>query len=264
VNPLVRRLPALWVFLWFAAGAAAWLSTDSSPDLPRVLAVPSWSHPLGCDAFGRDLVLAVLRSAAVSSMFSLLAVAGSISLALGFGVSLALAAPRVAALGSSVLAALLATPSLLLALAWAAVRGPGWGTLAGSLVIGMVPGFTRLIQVRARELRLEDYVVAAWACGATPVRIGARHLLPGLLSLCAVKTPNLFAQALLAEATLSFLGVGAPIGSESWGSLLAQGQDYLIEAPHIALSAGVPLVLTVLSLQALAARLAARRNNDVL
>jgi peptide/nickel transport system permease protein len=75
------------------------------------------------------------------------------------------------------------------------------------------------------------------------------HLAPALLSLCAVKAPSLFAHALIAEASLSFIGIGAPTGQTTWGTLLAQGKDYLLEAPHITLAAGIPLILTTVSLQ---------------
>lgn len=176
-----------------------------------------------------------------------------ISCAIGIllGTAIALAPRPLRFLGLRGLEITLAFPSLLIALAWAAVRGPGWETLLVALAIGTLPSFTRLITARARELLQEDYVHAARALGAGPVRLVWSHLTPALLSLCSVKLPGLFAHALLAEATLSFLGVGAPIGRDTWGSLLAQGKDYLLEAPHIAFAAGIPLVMTVLSLQLL-------------
>lgn len=144
---------------------------------------------------------------------------------------------------------LLAFPTLLFALSWAALRGPGWDTLAFALIVGTLPGFTRLVYARTRELLVEEYVLAARGLGASPWQLLKNHLAPPLASLCKVKVPNLFAHALLAEATLSFLGIGAPIGRDTWGALLLQGKDYLFEKPHIALGAGLPLALTVLSLQ---------------
>jgi peptide/nickel transport system permease protein len=255
------RLAAIWLALWFSGSWIARLLTDDSPHLPQVLVAPSLFHPLGFDAFGRDLLQASLRAAGSSAAFALGAVSLSLILGLGSGLSLALGNNRLAAWGGALLNGLLAFPSLLLALALAAVRGPGWGTLLGSLAIGTLPAFARLILVRSRELTMEDYVLAAQAAGASPARIALKHLLPAQLSLCAIKIPNLFAQALMAEATLSFLGVGAPIGAETWGGLLAQGQDYLIEAPHLAIGVGIPLVLTVLCLQLLAQDLAEKSWN---
>jgi peptide/nickel transport system permease protein len=247
--------PALWPALWFGAAALAWRA-DLSHRLDHALAP-------GFDAFGRALLPLTLKASLVSAAFAGAAVAASVLFAALAGCALALSrgAPRF--YGLRALDLTLAFPSLLFALAWAAVSGPGWDTLLASLALGTVPGLTRLVFARARELLREEYVLAARSLGARPARVILRHLLPGVWSLCRVKVPNLFAGALLAEATLSFLGVGAPIGRDTWGSLLAQGRDYLIEAPHIALFAGIPLVMTVLSLQLLSERLARRHSRAI-
>jgi peptide/nickel transport system permease protein len=105
------------------------------------------------------------------------------------------------------------------------------------------------MQLRAREVLAEDYVLAARSLGAGGGRILTRYLAPPIVSFCWIKTPGLFAHTLMAEATLSFLGIGAPIGQDTWGTLLAQSKDYLLEAPHLAVATGLPLVLTVLALQ---------------
>ncbi|MCM2323541.1 MAG: ABC transporter permease [Oligoflexia bacterium] len=250
----MRRFPdpSLWLLAWFTAALLASLASDGAHLLDASLRPPEWSHPLGFDAFGRDLLLTVLRASLTSAALALATVLLSCvaAILLGAGIALAPRAARFASLRT--LETLLAFPSLLFALAWAAIRGPGWGTLLFSLLIGTLPGFTRLVHVRARELLAEDFVLAARSYGADGFRILRKHLSPALLSLCLVKVPNLFAYALVAEATLSFLGIGAPIGRDTWGSLLAQGKDYLFESPHIALGSGIPLVLTVLALQSLA------------
>lgn len=247
----LQLFPPFWLLLWFLPAAVAAFS-GSDHVLSRTLLAPSlWSHPLGFDAFGRDLLFTSLQASAVSAIFAVLAVIGSCVLGLTLGILGAMAPGRVRFLILRSLELTLAFPSLLIALAWAAIRGPGWDTLIVALAIGTVPSFTRLIYVRARELMTEDYVAAAQAIGAGPLRVARFHLLPALLSICSIKLPGLFAHALLAEATLSFLGVGAPLGRDTWGTLLAQGKDYLLEAPHLAVGAGLPLLLTVLSLQLL-------------
>lgn len=250
---LARKLALAWCLLWFGAAAGSWLIRASTPDpdLARQLGGPTISHWLGFDALGRDLLPVLLHGAAISTAFAALTVTISCAVALFAGAFLAMA-PRWAGFPClRVLDAFLAFPSLLLALSWAAIRGPGWSTLLVSLLIGVLPPFTRLLYARARELGAESYVLAARALGAGPARILTRHLEPELRALCAVKLPFLFAQALIAEATLSFLGVGAPIGEPTWGSLLAMAKEYLLEAPHLAIAVGIPLVLTVLSLQVL-------------
>jgi ABC-type dipeptide/oligopeptide/nickel transport system permease subunit len=249
---LARGLSRVWTFAWF--GGALLLTLRGSPgDVAHAL-----DHALlpGYDAFGRALLPLTLRASALSSAFAFGAVVVSMLLASVLGSALALSRGAVHEYGLRALELLLAFPPLLFALAWAAVSGPGWDTLLISLALASIPPLTRLVYARARELLLEDYVLAARSLGATDARIVTRHLMPGVLALCRVKTPNLFAGALMAEATLSFLGVGAPIGRDTWGSLLAQGKDYLLEAPHIALAAGVPLFLTILSLQIGSERLA--------
>jgi peptide/nickel transport system permease protein len=255
---LLRHWPWAWLFLWLALALGA-LSTTPEHELARTLlkpgaAEPFWLHPLGCDAFGRDLLLIVMRASAQSAAFAAFAVALSCALGIAAGTGIALAAPRPRYFLLRALDLLLAFPSILFAFGWAAVRGPGWDTLTLSLAIGILPPFTRLIYARTRELLSEEYVLAGRALGATPAQLAWNHLTPSLLSLCAVKAPGLFAGALIAEATLSFVGIGAPIGHDTWGLLLVQAKDYLLEAPHIALGAGLPLVLTVLALQLISER----------
>jgi peptide/nickel transport system permease protein len=243
-----RYLPIVWIAIWFTASMLC-SGSDPSHQLERTLGAADWSHPFGFDAFGRDMLVTVLRSSALSSGFAIVAVALSIVAGILIGSGIALAPRRWRFLLLRGLDSLLAFPYLLLALAWSAIRGPGWSTLLAALLIGTLPPFVRLMYARARELLAEDYVLAARSLGATPFRVISHHVAPSLFSLCGIKAPNLFAHALLAEATLSFLGVGVPIGRDSWGALLAQGKDYLLEAPHLAIGAGIPLVLTVFSLQ---------------
>ena len=228
--------------------------TVFSHDLAKTLQGPSWLHPCGFDTFGRDLIPLVLHASLLSIAFSLLSVISSMALGVGIGGALAVAPPALRTLCLRALEGMLAFPSLMIALAWAAIRGPGWSTLIVALFLGTLPGLTRLLYLRAQEVLTEEYIEAAIGLGADRFRIFSRYVTPELSRLSAVKFPSLFAQTLLAEATLSFLGIGAPIGQDTWGSLLAQGKDYLIEAPHLAIATGIPLVITVLALQGISER----------
>lgn len=249
-------LPAAWLSGWIALALVAKASGGAgNHELARSLAKPSLAHPFGFDAFGRDLVALVLDASLTSLAFAAAAVALSCAIGILLASPIGLAPEWARFPALRLLDFLLAFPSLLLALTLAAIRGPGWDTLLLSLAIGTIPTFTRFLYVRVRELLSEEYILAARGLGAGTAGITRRHLVPALLSTCAVKAPNLFAHALLAEATLSFLGVGAPIGRNTWGSLLAQSRDYLVEAPHLVIGAGLPLVLTVLSMQVLAGNL---------
>jgi len=240
----------LWLGLWFSLVFAVLLIfPPPSQDLGQILGTPSWPRLLGSDAFGRDLLWTTLRASATSLSFAVVAAIASITVALFLGAWIETSRPWARTLAARLLEAVLTFPSLLFALAWAAVRGPGWGTLMAALLIGSVPSMTRLAQVRTRELLTEDYVLAASSLGASHLWIIRKHLFPALLSLARVKAPNLLAHAIAAEATLSFLGIGAPVAEDTWGSLLAQGKDYLLESPHIAWIVGIPLVLTLTALQ---------------
>ena len=247
----MKKLPYIWLILWFGSAVASKTVFHQTFEhsLSHALQEGSATHWLGFDAFGRDLLATTLEASKLSSFIAVMTTLVCCILAFALGGFMAMASPGSRALFQRILEALLAFPSLLLALSWSAIRGPGWDTLVVSLALGILPSFSRLIFVRAREILSEDYIQAARALGAGPFRIFFIHLTPALSSLCAIKIPGLFAYALLAEATLSYLGVGAPIGHDTWGSLLAQGKDYLIEAPHLALGTGIPLVLTILSLQ---------------
>ena len=247
----MKKLPYAWLILWFGAAIVSKTLFHQSFDhsLSQTLRPSSGTHWFGFDAFGRDLLSTTLEASKLSSTIALITTFLCSFSAFLIGGFMAMASARSRFLFQRILETLLAFPSLLLALSWSAIRGPGWDTLVVSLALGILPTFTRLIFVRAREILNEEYIEAARALGASHLRIFFRHLAPALSSLCAIKIPGLFAYALLAEATLSFLGVGAPIGHDTWGSLLAQGKDYLIEAPHLALGSGIPLVLTILSLQ---------------
>jgi peptide/nickel transport system permease protein len=252
------RLALLWLLLWFGA-ATFFIGASGEHDLPRTLQPASLLHPFGFDAFGRDMLTTVLRASLISAAFAGAATLASFGIGVFAGTFLGIAPKWFQTPFLRVLEMILAFPYLLFALSWAAIRGPGWETLAFALLVGTLPSLTRLAYARTRELLSEEYVTAAIGMGSGPWRIMLKHLIPATSELCRVKIPNLFAGALIAEATLSFLGIGAPIGKDSWGSLLAQGKDYLIEAPHIAFCTGVPLVLTILSLQVLSGQIFRRK-----
>lgn len=241
----------VWLILWFG-GSLSWVSFGSAPEfkLERALAFPRAGLLLGADTYGRELFSLIPSASLLSFGFAAGCVATSLTIALLFS-GLAPNLPRpLQRTFEGFLQFLLAFPSLLLAFMVAGFLGPGRITVALSLVLGSAPGLTRTLWVRARELSKQEFIWAARSLGAGPVRLAVRHYLPHLASLARVKIPSMLAHALLAEASLSFLGLGFPIGQESWGSLLSQAKDYLIEAPHISVAIGFPLVLSLLALDA--------------
>jgi peptide/nickel transport system permease protein len=246
----LRVFSAVWLSVWFGAALLALCFKANAPfDLSHTLEPASLLHPFGFDAFGKDLLATLLHASLLSASVGLITVIISCAIALILGSALAFAPDSARFVFLRSLETLLAFPSLLLALAWAAIRGPSWNTLVVSLMLGILPSFTRFVYVRVRELRNEEFILAARSLGSDTPTIIRRHIAPWILTLCKIQAPFLFAHVLIGEATLSFIGTGAPIGRETWGALLAEGKDYLLEAPHIAIASGIPLVLTVLAFQ---------------
>ncbi len=245
---MARSSTRLILALWF--GPALVLSAfPPAFDLSSCLGPPSVAHPFGTDPFGRDILRLTLSASGVSLMFALTCVAFSTALSLSL-VAL-FANPQRNTLGSlnRLIDFVLAFPSLLVSLAVVAYMRPGTESLAIALVIGIFPALTRLLSSRAKELMSEPFVEAAVSLGAPQIHLVRTHLFPHFLPLIWIKFPGMVAGALIAEASLTFLGVGLPKGRESWGSLLLTAKDYMIEAPHIMVFAGVPLVLTIALLQ---------------
>lgn len=239
---------SLWlaiIAVWAAFGPRAEM------DLAHLLEAPTFRgfDWLGRDAFGRTLQSALSEAMARSLTFALISTFAAVSAGLVFGAFLGGASGRARFFGERVLDFFLAFPPMLLALVVQALIGTGWRSLGFAVTIGLVPGVVRFISSRAKEIAVTDYLGAAIALGGTSPDRFRRHYLPDLLEYLRLKFPSLFAQALLLEGTLSFLNLGVPPGVISWGSLLLQGKDYLIEAPHIAWSVGIPLVVTLLALQ---------------
>jgi ABC-type dipeptide/oligopeptide/nickel transport system permease subunit len=227
-------------------------------DLDRLLEAPrgfgTGIPVLGTDAFGRDLFAALGEAMKRSLAFSLVVAGVATAAGVAIGAWIALLGERPRFWAERVLDFFLAFPPMLLALGVQAAIGTGWRALSFSVIIGLFPGVVRFVLARAREIALSDFIEAARALGGKPASIFWRHYRPALVEHLRLKLPSLLAQALLLEATLSFLNLGVPPGVLSWGAMLIQGKDYLIEAPHIAWAVGIPLVLTLLALQNLADR----------
>jgi peptide/nickel transport system permease protein len=247
-------LGKLWIL-----GLATWalLIPTSSINLEALLLPPRPEAWLGNDAFGRDLAAALGESIRRSLGFALVASISALTAGSLLGGLLGSLKGRPRFLAERVLDFTLAFPPFLLALSVQAILGSGWSTLLLSVAFGLFPSTVRFVAVKAKEVSLSEYVTAAKALGGKKQGIFWRHYRPELADHLLLKLPSLFAQALLLEATLSFLNLGVSPGVLSWGTLLTQAKDYLIEAPHIAWVSGIPLVLTLLALQAAISRAAA-------
>jgi peptide/nickel transport system permease protein len=223
----------------------------SETDLANRLAGPSGRHWLGQDGLGRDVLARVALGARVS--FAVAATVVLLSLVVGVAVgSLAgFAGGWIDLVIARVIDVVLAFPGLLLAIALAAVRGPGIGNVVLALSALGWTGYARLTRGEVARLRHATFVEAAEALGASPFAVAVRHVLPRVAPALLVQATFGVSGAIVAEASLSFLGLGVPPPTPSWGAMLDEGRQFLLVAPHLVLVPGAALAATVLGLQLL-------------
>jgi peptide/nickel transport system permease protein len=208
---------------------------------------PSDPHWFGTDEVGRDILARIIYGARAS----LLAGVISVSIALGIGVPIGLCAGYlggfVDALLSRMTDAMLACPYLIFAIALAFLLGPSLTNAMIAIGIATTPIFVRLTRGLVMAVKVEDYVEAARAIGNPRWRIALRHILPNILPSLLVQATLSIAAAIIAEASLSFIGLGQQPPAPSWGSMLNSAQRFLVNAPWMAVWPGLAIFLTVLS-----------------
>jgi peptide/nickel transport system permease protein len=219
----------------------------NAQDLTNMVGAPSAHHLLGTDDLGRDVLSRIIFGARVSVAASILPV----GMALLVGIPLGLIAGYYRGfldegLIMRVIDALQAFPFLVLALALAAVLGPGFINAMIAIAVGFVPGFVRIQRGQVLHVAAQEYIQSARALGAGDARILFRHILPNTLAPMLVQTSVAMAAAILAEAGLSFLGVGVQPPTPSWGSMLTFAQEYINTKPYVAVAPGVAIFLAVL------------------
>ena len=214
------------------------------------LGAPNDLYLLGTDRYGRDVLSRILFGAGVSLRIGL-AVA-VLSGLVGASIGLAAGWWRTAdAWLMRVMDGLMAFPGLLLAIALAATLGPSEATAIVALTVAYTPRTARVMRAAVLVARALDYVEAARAVGANTARILMKHILPACAAPLAVQQTFVFAVAILAEAVLSFVGVGPPPPQPTLGAIIADGRDTLVEAPWIALAPGAAIAMLVLGLNLL-------------
>ena len=220
-------------------------------DIPNKLAPPSAAHWLGTDSLGRDIASQIL----VGSQNSIVVGVVAVSIGLGFGVALGLWASArrgwVEELVMRFADFAFAFPALLTAIMLTAIYGPG--LLMSIVAIGLfnIPVFARLTRGAANAVWTREYVLAARAAGKGTLRITLDHVLPNIASVLIVQATISFATAILAEAALSYLGLGTQPPQPSWGRMLSEAQTQLFQAPMLAVWPGLAIMLSVLGLNLL-------------
>lgn len=217
-------------------------------DLTHRLAAPSHTHWFGTDELGRDIFSRTLYGAQLSLLVATSVVGCSLLLGLTLGGLAGFYGGTLdTVLNIFVMNAFLALPGILLAIAFVAFLGPGLVNLVLALSIGGWVGYARLVRAQVLAVREREFVEAARSLGASDLRIFTRHILPNILQPIIVQSAIGMAGAVLAEATLSFLGLGVPPPAASWGAMLNDGRSHLFDAPHLVVFPAIAVMLCVMS-----------------
>ena len=217
-------------------------------DLAGRLLPPGHGHVFGTDALGRDILSRTLYGARIS----LIVAVSVVSLSLGVGLITGLAAGFYGGwidtiLNIYVTNAFLSLPGILLAIAFVAFLGPGLFNLILALAISGWVGYARLVRAQVMAVKEREFVEAARALGASDLRILCHHILPNIVQPLIVQAAIGMAGAVLAEATLSFLGLGVPPPTASWGAMLNDARSHLFDSPHLVIFPAIAVMLAVLS-----------------
>ena len=218
--------------------SAPWLAphNPAAIDLSHRLEGPTAAHWAGTDELGRDTLSRLLCGASLSLAVSVTVVAISLALGLAIGGLAGYLGGWIdIALTTFAMNTFLALPGILLAIAFAAFLGPGFANLVLALAIGGWAGYARLVRAQVMAVRNREYVDAARALGASGLRIFFRHILPNIVQPILVQAAIGMAGVILAEATLSFLGLGIPAPAPSWGSMLNDARLHLFDSPRLVL-----------------------------
>jgi peptide/nickel transport system permease protein len=209
---------------------------------------PSMLHWFGTDELGRDILSRVIYGTRASMLAGLISIAIAMSIGVPLGLLAGYRGGIVDGLISRITDAMLACPFLILAIALAAFLGPSLGNAMIAIGVSATPVFIRLTRAQAMSVKVEDYVEAARGMGNPPWRIALVHILPNILPALLVQATLSIAAAIIAEAALSFLGLGQQPPAPSWGSMLNAAQRFLTSAPWMAIWPGLAIFLVVLSL----------------
>lgn len=249
-NPLATVGVVLVILFFLCAISAPWLSPydPAAINLPSRLMPPTRAHWCGTDELGRDVCSRLIYGARISMVVGSCVVLASLGLGLIIGSIAGYYGGRIDRFVNVVLMnAFLSFPGILLAIAFVAFRGPGIFNLVLALSLGGWVGYARLVRAQVLATREREFVEAARALGASDLRVIVRHILPNIIQPVIVQAAIGMAGAILAEATMSFLGLGVPPPTASWGTMLNDARAHLFDAQHLVLFPAIAVMLAVLS-----------------
>jgi len=236
--------------LLLAALFAPWIAPadPAAQNLPARLASPSRAHWMGTDELGRDILSRTLYGARISLLVSVCVVCGCGSIGLTMGMVAGYSGGWFDRFVNLLLInAFLSFPGILLAIAFAAFLGPGIGKVILALIITGWAGYARLARAQVLKVKELEFILAARSLGASHTRIMASHLLPNILQPVLIQATIGMAGAILAESTLSFLGLGVLAPVPSWGAMLNDARGHLFDAPHMVVFPALAVMTAVLS-----------------
>ena len=249
-NPLAATGVILVIIFVVFALFAPWIAPQDPAhiDLPARLMSPSSAHWCGTDELGRDILSRLIYGSRISMLVGSCVVASSLGVGLIIGSIAGYYGGRIDRFINVVLMnAFMSFPGILLAIAFVAFRGPGIFNLVLALSLGGWVGYARLVRGQVLAVREREFVEAARALGASDLRIVVRHILPNIIQPVIVQAAIGMAGAILAEATMSFLGLGVPPPTASWGVMLNDSRAHLFDAPHLVVFPALAVMLAVLS-----------------
>ena len=246
----MKKFALIILLSWLAAVLLARLfgTMPNVIDLSSILAQPSTAHWLGADDLGRDILARILRGVEVSAVVAVVVTLVTMVVGIAVGLMAGFYGGKLDKLLMQITDVFLAFPGILLAIAFAAVLGPGMLNLVFALCITGWVSYARLTRGQVLSLRNRQHVLAAESLGATPMRLMVKHILPLLGSILVVEATYSLASIMIAEASLSFLGLGIQAPNASWGAMLRDGVRYMLVAPHYVLVVGLSLMSLILAI----------------
>jgi len=235
------------VVLVIVALFAPWVAPypPNQTELLNRMAPPSWQHWLGTDTLGRDTLSRLIYGARVSLLVGVVAVALSASIGIVLGTVAGYFGRWVEAVIMRCMDALMTIPMILLALTLAALLGGGLSDVVVAIGVSMIPPYARLMCAETQSIKRKDFIVSLRGMGAGGWRIMAGHVVPNAFSHVLVFMTMQIGGAILAEAALSFLGIGVEATTPTWGSMVADGYRYLFTDPILSIAPGVAIMATV-------------------
>jgi peptide/nickel transport system permease protein len=247
---MIKKLSFIILGFWMIAVLSGRLFqlNPNQIDLSAILRLPDAAYLLGADDLGRSILARLLRGVEVSFVVAIVVTVVTMATGVLIGLVAGFYGGKIDQVLMQVTDIFLAFPGILLAIAFSAVLGPGLGNLMIALCITGWVSYARLTRGQTLSLRNRQHVQAAESLGASVPRLILRHILPLLASILVVEATYSLASVMIAEASLSFLGLGIQAPNASWGAMLRDGVRYMLVAPHYVLFVGLSLMSLILAI----------------